>query len=1076
MNRAVRAVRAQTALARPRAKPVQPFSASRWRRPILPRPVISSAVPSVASFSTGNISATAAANAVSPTDGASLLHPVPLAVGESYRGFLLQKREFVADYAADCLFFVHEKTGAEIMSILTIDENKTFGVVFKTPPDDSNGIAHIMEHSVLCGSKKYPLKEPFVELLKGSLNTFLNAFTYPDRTCYPVASCNTADFYNLIDVYMDAVFFPRAISDPNVLAQEGWHYELNESSDELIYKGVVFNEMKGVYSNPDSVQNRDTQQALFPDNAYGLDSGGDPRCIPHLDFEYFQSYHARYYHPSNSRIWFYGNDEPLKRLDILAEYLDQFEKIPIVASVMPQPKWDTPRKKTFYFAASDYDAEDDATTNAKKGYIAVSWLLTEDKANAEEELGLGFLNYLLMGTSSSTLRKALMDSGLGSSVIGHGMDHQLLQATFSAGLKDVAPADAEKVEALIMDVFHEVAKSGFTEEEVVAAINIIEFTMRENNTGDTPRGLVLMLQSMTSWLYGKDPFESLYFERPLAELKARIKADPNYFQTMVRHYFLDNSHRLTIEHLPSSTLGKEMEEEERARLAAAKATMSEEDIQRILADTIALKEIQETPDSAEVLAKVPAIKLSDIPRQREDITPKSIVQVGNTAEMLVHDLPTNGLGYVEFGLPLNFTSAEECKELLPYLPILCRGFRTLGTSKYDEAALNQYITTHTGGLAVSPSILEAYDGSLVSHVFISGKATVEKARDELLPLFHHILVEVDLNNYARFKQMVSEARAAVHSGIIGSGHSTAASTIGSTLTVAGWINEQMSGVTNYRFLSALEKQLSTEEGWPAVQQRLKRLRELILANANGAIVGLTSDNSDIIASGVEKLVHDLGSAGYKTPPSSSWVDGLVPADRTHSAFVVPSQVNYVGKGSNLYQDGYKYHGSASVASKLLGTTYLWDHIRVSGGAYGGFCSFNKLNGNFVYLSYRDPNLLESLETYDRTGDFLREIAREIGLDELNKSIIGTMGDVDRYQLPDAKGSTSLTRHIVKDTDEAQQVRREQILSTKASDFLEFADILDQSVRDNGVVSVVGMGDAIEKAKETYDLNVTTIVS
>jgi hypothetical protein len=472
--------------------------------------------------------------------------------------FEIVRTDDVPEYGAACTLYRHKKSGAELLSLATDDDNKCFGITFRTPPRDSTGVPHILEHSVLCGSRKYTTKDPFVQLLQGSLQTFLNAFTYPDRTCYVVASQNTKDFYNLINVYSDAVFHPRAVTDPMVHAQEGWHLELEKIDDPLTYKGVVYNEMKGVYSSPDSLLQREAQQSIFPDNAYGVDSGGDPVVIPDLSFEQFRDFHSKYYHPANSRIFFAGDDDVSKRLEIMDEYLSDFEDCP-ESKPGSRIEWQAKRYAEPVTVRHPYPVSDKGEGGEPDTHLTMTnWLLNDRPMTAMEEITLTVLDHLLTGTSSSILRKTLMESGLGEAITGGGLSDELMQATFSMGLKGVKPENVNAVEELVVETLRKVAKEGFADDAVAASMNTIEFQLREFNTGSFPKGLSLMLGSMSKWIYDRDPTEALKFEEPLAELKASIAAGGSrVFKEMIREFLLENSHRTTVEMFPSKSLEEE---------------------------------------------------------------------------------------------------------------------------------------------------------------------------------------------------------------------------------------------------------------------------------------------------------------------------------------------------------------------------------------------------------------------------------------------------------------------------------------------------------------------------------------
>jgi len=477
-------------------------------------------------------------------------------------GFELVKDQHIHELNTRVRYFRHIKTGAELFSLENDDENKVFSINFRTPVSDSTGIAHIMEHAVLCGSRKYPVKEPFVELLKGSLKTFVNAFTYPDKTCYPVASQNAKDFYNLIYVYLDAVFYP--LIPLHTLQQEGWHYELDNADDPLVYKGVVFNEMKGSFSSPDNLLGLKSQQSLFPDTSYAFVSGGDPEKIPDLTYQQFKDFHTHYYHPSNSRIFFYGDDDPDTRLKILDEYLRDFEKISVDSQVKLQPSLKESRRVILPYDAGTEVGNDLSGGNGgklnKKAWISVNWLLPET-GDVELSLGLNILEHILVETPASPLRKALIDSGLGDDLTQSGVADYLRQIFFTAGMKGISLDDTDKVEALICEVLERLVTDGIDSDMVAASLNTIEFRLRENNTGSFPRGISLMLRSLTSWLHDMDPIAPLAFEAPLKHIKQRIESGDRYFEGLIRDLILANPHRATVILKPDPEYGKNREAE-----------------------------------------------------------------------------------------------------------------------------------------------------------------------------------------------------------------------------------------------------------------------------------------------------------------------------------------------------------------------------------------------------------------------------------------------------------------------------------------------------------------------------------
>lgn len=963
-------------------------------------------------------------------------------------GFEKVSEEFIGECKSKAVLFKHKKTGAEVMSVSNDDENKVFGIVFRTPPKDSTGIPHILEHSVLCGSRKYPLKEPFVELLKGSLNTFLNAFTYPDRTCYPVASTNTKDFYNLVDVYLDAVFFPKCVEDFQTFQQEGWHFELDNPSEDITYKGVVFNEMKGVYSQPDNILGRAAQQALFPDNAYGVDSGGDPKVIPKLTFEEFKEFHRKYYHPSNARIWFYGDDDPNERLRILSEYLNMFEasSAPNESIVEKQKLFSEPVRIIEKYPAGD------AGDIKKKNMVCLNWLLSDKPLDLETELALGFLDHLMLGTPASPLRKILLESGLGDAIVGGGIEDELLQPQFSIGLKNVSEDDIQKVEELIMDTLKKLADEGFDSDAVEASMNTIEFSLRENNTGSFPRGLSLMLRSMGKWIYDMNPFEPLKYEKPLMALKARLAEEgpKAVFSPLIEKYILNNPHCVTVEMQPDPEKASRDEAAEKEILAKVKSSMAKEDLAELARATEELRLKQETPDPPEALRSVPSLSLRDIPK--EPIRVPTEVGDINGVKVLQHDLFTNDVLYTE----VVFDMSSLKQELLPLIPLFCQSLKEMGTKDLSFVQLDQLIGRKTGGISVYPftSSIHGKEDPCCCMV-VRGKAMAGQAED-LFNLFNCVLQEVQLTDQQRFKQFVSQSKARMENRLRGSGHGIAAARMDAKLNTAGWISEQMGGVSYLEFLQALEEKV--DQDWAGISSSLEEIRRSFLSR-EGCLINITADGKNLKNS--ERFVGKfLDMLPTNSPVERvKWKAHLPSANE---AIVIPTQVNYVGKAANIFETGYKLNGSAYVISKHISNVWLWDRVRVSGGAYGGFCDFDSHSGVFSFLSYRDPNLLKTLDIYDGTVDFLREL--EMDDDTLTKAIIGTIGDVDAYQLPDAKGYSSLLRHLLGITEEERQRRREEILSTSLKDFKEFADVLE-AIKDRGVAVAVASPDDVDAANK-----------
>ena len=955
----------------------------------------------------------------------------------SYGFELLQEQE-IKEIKAVAKLFRHGKTGAELLSLATDDENKVFGITFRTPPSDSTGVAHILEHSVLCGSRKYPVKEPFVELLKGSLQTFLNAFTYPDKTCYPIASQNLQDFYNLIDVYVDAVFYPRIT--PAIFQQEGWHFEKEKMDAPLSYKGVVFNEMKGAYSSPDSLLSEYSLQSLFPDNAYGFDSGGNPKEIPNLTYEQFHAFHERYYHPSNARIYFYGDDDPDERLKLLNDYLKGFESIQVDSKVRLQSPFTEPKRLTRPFMAGDENKDD------PKGMVTVNWLL-EETTDIETNFALGILEYMLLGMPGSPLRKALIESELGEDLAGGGLEDELRQITFSTGLKGVRMNETDKVEPLILKTLGDLARSGIDIKTRDAALNTIEFRLRENNTGSFPRGLLLMLRSLTTWLYDSDPLALLAFEKPLEKIKAKALSEHFFFEKMIDRLLLSNRHRTTLILEPDRSFSEREEADEKARLNKIQEAMKQEELERVSKNVKELKLSQETPDSPEALAAIPMLELHDLNKKNKSIPIAVSEEAGSS--LLLHDLFTNGIAYVDLGLDLRGLPFR----YLPYIPLFGRALTEMGTEKEDFVALTQRISGRTGGVRAYPFSSNINDSKESSTwLFVSGKAMYNEVED-LINIFRDILLTVKLDNKERFRQMVMEEKARMEQKMIPAGHQMVNLRLKSHFSESHRISEQMGGISYLFFLRELSH--AVEKDWPGILSTLQEIHT-ILVNRKTMLANITVDQSGWTL--LQPLLNGLLKTVPEAPiPQSDWLSGKDPVSE---GLTIPSQVNYVGKGSTIYNAPYRFHGSALVITRYIRNGWLWDQIRVQGGAYGAFCMLDRLSGVLTFVSYRDPNLLKTVETFDGTARFLREIT--MTREELTKSIIGAIGDMDSYMLPDAKGFASMIRYLIGHTDDHRQQIREEILATTEKDFRAMAPALEE-VKKNGIVKILGSPTTMEEA-------------
>lgn len=1086
-----------------------------------------------------SVAAKAAAGALRTAVGSSVgvARAVP-----THASFELLRTEYVAEYDLTCAMYKHTRSGAEVLSVLSDDGNKVFGANFRTPPKSDNGIAHIMEHSVLCGSRKFTSKEPFVELLKGSLQTFLNAFTYPDRTCYPVASQNTKDFYSLVHVYMDAVFHPRAVRDEMVLKQEGWHYEVEKlpaggggdaaaaaaaaasssttAFGPLTYKGVVFNEMKGVYSSPDALLARAALREIFPNNAYSVDSGGDPLTIPELSFEEFKAFHREYYHPSNARIFFAGNDDPAERLVLLDEYLSEFTLPatgPIDTAVRVQPiAGSTPWRSTDVYpvSAGEEDAGDvggDAVAAAQKSgaalnekgrhMVTLNWVLHEAELSSKERLALNILDHILVGTTTAPLYQALLSSGLGTAVVGGGLSDELLQASFAIGMKGVKGEDVDGVEALVLSTLRDVAKDGVHADALAASMNSIEFVLREFNTGSFPRGLSVMLTALQEWNYGRDPIEALRFEDTLAELKKDLAEGRPVFEEMVKSMLLENGHRVTLTMKPDEGLEARLLAEEEAMLDTARAALDEEGLNAVAMEMETLQAAQLAEDSPEDLATIPALSIADLSR--------GIVSVGTEArtgfggiEVLEHEETTSGILYADVALD----AAAISSRLLPVLPLFARAIFNVGTSNLSDAELQRRVGTHTGGMGgglfssmrAAPESGVSNPSELDYKMLLRGKTTME-GMPQFWDLARDVLTDARLDHPERIVEMLKASNASMESAMISSGNSLAASRLAAGGSLAGYVAERTGGVS---YGDSLQEQLvRATNDWPSLLSDLEEVRAALLDSLRrgDAQINLTADRAtlDAAAPWADAFVAETLAAAPSAPApatattanktgvaawNESWSKDFATAATQQprsEGFAVTTQVNYVTLGGQLFAPGERVSGATSVVQRWLSRGFLWDNVRVVGGAYGGSCTFSPYSGRILFSSYRDPNLEGTIDTYFGAAEQLAGLSQG-GLSEeaLTQAIVGAVGDLDTPMTAEQRGGAAFRWRTAGETDESRQQWRDEVLSTTAKDFEEFGERLRSVFDANQVgVAVFGSSDSLQRARDTLaesrgiDLNI-----
>ncbi|WP_459937745.1 insulinase family protein [Desulfonatronum parangueonense] len=957
---------------------------------------------------------------------------------------ILQDR-VIPELNSTARLYRHRRTGAKLLSLINDDENKVFGISFRTPPADSTGVAHILEHSVLCGSRKYPVKEPFVELLKGSLQTFLNAFTYPDKTCYPVASQNVRDFYNLIDVYLDAVFYPRLT--PEVFGQEGWHYELAEDGS-LSIQGVVYNEMKGAYASPDGLLSEYSQQSLFPDNTYGLDSGGHPSHIPNLTFEQFSDFHRRYYHPSNSFIYFSGNDDPEQRLEMMSRYLQDFDRLEVESHVQVQTLFAEPKRVSRSYPVSDQESD------SGQAMLTLNWIVG-DTLDVSSNLAWQVLEYLLIEMPSSPVRKALIDSGFGDDLAGVGLESELRQLYFSTGLRGIRPEDAPQVERLVRETLEALVRDGVPMDLTEAAMNSVEFQLRERNSGRFPRGLGAMLQALTFWLHDADPLQVLAFEGPLERLKADLQSGKRVFEELIQNRLLNNAHHSSLLLLPDPELGARMQAEEEQRLDDVRRQMDTSAMNAAISQTAKLRQWQETPDSPQDLAAIPCLTRDDLETQNK-LIPRTVLE-WNGPEILFHDQPTTRIVHLELAFDLRRLDLED----LPYAAMLGKALVEIGTKKEDFATFATRISRKTGGIWPETFISSkrGHDrDDPAARLFLRGKA-MEQDLDEMLAIFRDMLLLPDLNNQQRFMQLLLEEKAGFERMLIPRGHSLVNTRLRSVFSLAGWVEEQMGGVSYLFFLRTLVQE--TEANWHQVHSRLQGILNRLMDHS-AVLLNVTTEQR--IFSEIEPRIKEFMSL---FPASGSSSGDVAWSPRRHGekeGLLIPAPVNYVGKGVLVQEPLPCSLGALMVVFRYLRMDWLWEQVRVKGGAYGAFCIFDALSRGLTMVSYRDPHITRTLDAFDAAAGYLRKT--RIADEELNKAVIGAIGDLDAHLLPDAKGHVSLRRYLTRQDDSFRQRIRDEILASTAADFQAAADVLEHFSAQGRIV-VMGGESALNKAGHDF---------
>ena len=935
----------------------------------------------------------------------------------------------------------HRKTGAKIFLLSNDDNNKVFCIGFRTPPKDSTGLPHILEHSVLCGSDKFPVKDPFVELVKGSLNTFLNAMTYPDKTVYPVASCNEKDFQNLMDVYMDAVLHPNIYKEEKIFRQEGWHYELENEDAPLTINGVVYNEMKGVYSSPESVLDRYIQKLLYPDNCYTQESGGDPEVIPELTYEQFLDFHRTYYHPSNSYIYLYGDMDMAEKLTWLDEaYLCHYEARPVDSAIPMQSPFEEPVEEEIFYSITEEEPEDHAT------YLSVNTVVGTD---LDPRLYLGFqiLEYALVNVPGAPLKKALMDAGIGEDILG-GYENGILQPYFSVVAKGAEKEQKGEFLTVVKGTLRKLADQGLDKKSLRSGINYFEFRSREADYGTAPKGLMYGLQSLDSWLYDGDPMMHLAYGETFEFLKKAV--DEGYFESLIRDYLLDNPSEAVITVSPKKGLTAEKEAALAKKLADYKESLSDGEIRRLVEETKALKAYQDEPSPKEELEKIPLLKRSDIAPEAEKLIWEETETDG--IKVIRHEMFTSGIGY----LRLLFGTDRIPTEDLPYVGLLKSVLGYVDTEHYTYSDLASEIYLNSGGINFSvTSYPNLEQPENFTGVFAADVKVLYEKLDFGFGILKEILTGSLLDDEKRLGEILGETRSRARMKLENAGHSAAVSRATSYFSPTAAFNELTGGIGYYHFLERTAKEFPEKKG-----EIIAKLKEVCgkLFTRDNLLVSYTAgaDGFAALEGEVKALAASLPAGGDRYP--FTWTKGC-----RNEGFKSASQVNYVARCGNFRDQGYAYTGALRILKVMLSYDYLWLNIRVKGGAYGCMSGFGR-SGEGYLVSYRDPNLRETNQVYEGVVDYLRRF--EADERDMTKFVIGTISDLDTPLTPSIRGSRGLSAYLSGVTQEMLQKERDQVLSATVEDIRALADIV-KAVLDTGAFCVVGNEDKIEGAKDLF---------
>ena len=959
---------------------------------------------------------------------------------------ILEKRP-IKDLNSEGIILRHKKSGARIAVISNDDDNKVFYIGFRTPPEDSTGVAHIIEHTVLCGSDKYPVKDPFVELVKGSLNTFLNAMTYPEKTIYPIASCNDKDFQNLMSVYMDAVFHPNIYKYQEIFQQEGWHYELESEDAPVTINGVVYNEMKGAFSSPDDVLSRQIMTSLFPDTTYANVSGGDPLHIPELTYEEYLDFHRRYYHPCNSYIYLYGDMDVAEKLAWMDEaYLGKYEAIGLDSEIKLQKPFEKPIEVTHKYSISSTESEENNT------YLSYNTVI---ETALDEKLYLAFdiLDYALVSAPGAPLKQALIDAGIGSEITG-GYDSGTLQPTFSVIAKNTNPQEKEHFLAVIRETLEGLVKNGLNKKSLLAGINSSEFRYREADFGHFPKGLLYGIQCLDSWLFDDmQPFMHLEALDTYQFLKDQIGT--GYYEELVKTYLLDNPHASVVITVPEQGLGAKRDAALEKKLAEYKAGLSREERKKLIADTKHLKQYQEEPSPKEDLEKIPRLTRADLKKEAAPLLNREIETEG--VSIVAHEMDTNGIDYLTY----LFDVCDILPEDLPYLGILKAVLGYVDTDNHSYAALANEINMYTGGIGSSIGIYPNVkkQGEIGLYYEVRTKVLASRLPDAMR-LIKEILLTSHLSDEKRLYEILAQLKSRLQAGLSASGHSVAYTRALSYFSAAAYCQDATAGIACYRVIADYEEHFEEKK-----QQLMEKLFSLVktIFIAERMLVSATCEESEIPA--VTQASAALKNVLYvPDQPGKNRSMPSYPLAKKNEGFMDASQVQYVARAGNYAAHGFSYHGALRILKVILGYDYLWINVRVKGGAYGCMNGYMR-NGDTYFVSYRDPNLSATNEIYDGIPAYLEKFDADER--EMTGYIIGTISDMDTPMNPSAKGARSMTAYLQELDYETLSKERSQIIGAQPADIRALKPLI-ASVLSDGSLCVIGNEDVLTSEKQMFE--------